>query len=162
MLFGRRKPGFAKEVELKPEEISEEFSDLNDPARQDQNPKIEKKGMGEKAQSVIDGIAADQPSKDAPVDVFDYMDALPEVHDPFEPSEDPMIEDPNAGPDYTMLKEGEILANFIRERTMGANLTPRKALEEEDPTIGNIIDEMLSLESCQDIRIVKGQKDEYF
>ena len=162
MLFGRRKPGFAKEVELRPEDISDEFSDRNDPAMQDQNPKFEKKVMDEKAQAVIGGMAAVEPSKDAPVDVFEYMDALPEVADPFEPSEDPMIEDPNAGPDYTMLKEGEILANFIRERTMGANLTPRKPLEEEDPTIGDTIEEMLSLESCQDIRIVKGQKDEYF
>ena len=164
MLFGRRKPGFAKEVELRPEDISDEFSDRNDPARQDQNPKFEKKEMAAAAQAVVDGTAkkAVEPNKNAPVDVFDYMDSLPEVADPFEPSENPIIEDPNAGPDYTQLKEGEILANFIRERTMGTNLTPRKELEKEDPTIGDIIDEMLSLESCQDIRIVKGQKDEYF
>ena len=31
-LFGRRKPGFAKEVELKPSEIPGEFSDALDPA----------------------------------------------------------------------------------------------------------------------------------
>ncbi|MBQ7886482.1 MAG: hypothetical protein IJ313_06260 [Clostridia bacterium] len=164
MLFGRRKPGFAKEVELKPEDISDEFSDRNDPARQDQNPKFEKKEMAAAANAVIEGTtqAAAQPSKDAPVDVFDYMDSLPEVNDPFEPSEDPMIEDPTHGPDYTQLKEGEILANYIRERTMSVNLTPRKALEEEDPTISDTIEEMLSLESCQDIKTVQGQKDEYF
>jgi len=164
MLFGRRKPGFAKEVELRPEDISDEFSDRNDPARQDQNPKFEKKEMAAAAQAVVDGMTKPdaEPSKDAPIDVFDYMDALPEVADPFEPSEDPMIEDPTLGPDYTQLKEGEILANFIRERTMGASLTPRKELEKEDPTISDTIEEMLSLESCQDIRIVKGQKDEYF
>lgn len=130
MLFGRRKPGFAKEVELRPEDISDEFSDRNDPARQDQNPKFEKKEMAAAAQAVVDGTAkkAVEPNKNAPVDVFDYMDSLPEVADPFEPSENPIIEDPNAGPDYTQLKEGEILANFIRERTMGTNLTPRKEL----------------------------------
>jgi len=164
MLFGRRKPGFAKEVELKPEDISNEFSDRNDPARQDQNPKFEKEEMAAAAHAVIDGTAkpAVVPSKDAPVDVFEYMDSLPDVPDPFEPSEDPMIEDPNLGPDYTQLKEGEILANYIRERTRSVNLTPRKELEAEDPTIHDTIEEMLSLESCQDIRIVKGQKDEYF
>lgn len=164
MLFGRRKPGFAKEVELKPEDISNEFSDRNDPARQDQNPKFEKVGMAAAANAVIEGTAqaAAEPSKDAPVDVFEYMDSLPDVADPFEPSEDPMIEDPTLGPDYTQLKEGEILANYIRERTQGVNLTPRKELEAEDPTISDAIEEMLSLESCQDIRIVKGQKDEYF
>jgi len=164
MLFGRRKPGFAKEVELKPEDISNEFSDRNDPARQDQNPKFEKEEMAAAANAVIEGTAqaAAEPSKDAPVDVFEYMDSLPDVADPFEPSEDPMIEDPTLGPDYTQLKEGEILANYIRERTQGVNLTPRKELEAEDPTISAAIEEMLSLESCQDIRIVKGQKDEYF
>ena len=164
MLFGRRKPGFAKEVELKPEDISNEFSDRNDPARQDQNPKFEKEEMAAAANAVIEGTAqaAAEPSKDAPVDVFEYMDSLPDVADPFEPSEDPMIEDPTLGPDYTQLKEGEILANYIRERTQGVNLTPRKELEAEDPTISDAIEEMLSLESCQDIRIVKGQKDEYF
>ena len=31
-LFGRRKPGFSKEVELKPSEIPGEFSDALDPA----------------------------------------------------------------------------------------------------------------------------------
>ena len=164
MLFGRRKPGFAKEVELKPEDISNEFSDRNDSARQDQNPKFEKEEMAAAAHAVIDGTAkpAVEPSKDSPVDVFEYMDSLPDVPDPFEPSEDPMIEDPNLGPDYTQLKESEILANYIRERTRSVNLTPRKELEAEDPTIHDTIDEMLSLESCQDIRIVKGQKDEYF
>jgi len=164
MLFGRRKPGFAKEVELKPEDISNEFSDRNDPARQDQNPKFEKEEMAAAANAVIEGTAkpAAEPSKDAPVDVFDYMDSLPEVHDPFEPSEEPMIEDPTLGPDYTQLKEGEILANYIRERTMSVNLTPRKELEAEDPTIHDTIEEMLSLESCQDIRIVEGRKDQYF
>ena len=99
MLFGRRKPGFAKEVELKPEDVSEEFSDRNDPARQDANPKFEKTEMAEHTQAVIDGTAV--PAAGAAVDVFDLMDSLPEVHDPFEPSENPMIEDPNAGPDYT-------------------------------------------------------------
>ena len=34
-----------KSEELKPEDISDEFSDRNDPARQDQNPKFEKKEM---------------------------------------------------------------------------------------------------------------------
>ena len=56
-LFGRRKPGFAKEVVLKPEDISGEFSDRNDPARQDANPKDEKVDMAARAQAVIDGTA---------------------------------------------------------------------------------------------------------
>ena len=88
MLFGRRKPGFAKEVELRPEDIVGEFSDLNDPARQDLNPKVEKGDMAAQAQAVIDGAA----KPDEKVDLFEYMDSLPDEPDPFTPSENPMIE----------------------------------------------------------------------
>ena len=55
-----------------------------------------------------------------------------------------------------------MLADYIRERTRGVNLTPRKPLEEEEPLLDEMIAEMQSLEGCQDIRSVKGQKDEYF
>lgn len=169
MLFGRRKPGFAKEVELKPEDISDEFSDLNDPARQDANPKTEKREMGDRAQAVIDGTAvsaAAQAEEGAQkVDIFDYMDSLPEVEDPFTPSENPMIEDPNAEKepeDAPERPQGEVLAEYIRERTRAVQLTPKKPLAEEEPELDAILSEMQGLESCKDIRSVKGQKDEYF
>lgn len=161
MLFGRRKPGFAKEVELKPEDISGEFSDLNDPARQDANPKCEKGEMGERAQEVIDGTA--QPTQEAEkVDLFDYMDSLPDQGDPFAPSENPMIEDPNAEPEMVEMKPGEMLAEYIRERTRSVNLTPKKELEKEEPLLDEMIAEMRGLENCQDILSVVGEKDEYF
>ena len=159
MLFGRRKPGFAKEVELRPEDISNEFSDRNDPARQDLNPKIEKGDMAAQAQIVIDGAAKPAEEK---VDLFEYMDSLPEEPDPFTPSENPMIADPNAEPEMIELKPGEMLAEFIRERTRGVNLTPRKELAKEEPLLDEMIAEMQSLENCQDIKSVVGEKDEYF
>lgn len=167
MLFGRRKPGFSKEVELRPEDISNEFSDLNDPARQDANPKSEKKEMGDRAQAVIDGTAvsaAAQTDEGAQkVDLFDYIDSLPEVEDPFTPSEDPMIEDPNEEKETDVqLSQGEMLAEYIRERTRAVQLTPKKPLAEEEPNLDAMIEEMRGLESCKDIRSVKGQKDEYF
>ncbi len=156
MLFGRRKPGFAKEVELRPEDIEGEFSDRNDPARQDQNPKFEKEGMAQQAQAVIDGTAKTAEGK---VDLFDYMDSLPDEPDPFTPSENPMIADPNAEPEMVELKPGEMLAEFIRQRTRSVNLTPRKELEKEEPLLDEIIAEMQSLENCQDIKSVVGEKD---
>ena len=159
MLFGRRKPGFAKEVELKPEDISEEFSDLNDPARQDANPKFEKDEMAARTQAVIDGTAKPAGEK---VDLFEYMDSLPEEPDPFTPSENPMIADPNAEPEMVELKPGEMLAEFIRERTRSVNLTPRKELAKEEPMLDEMIAQMQSLENCQDIKSVVGEKDEYF
>ena len=57
-LFGRRKPGFSKEVELRPEDITDEFSDRNDPAMQrNSNPKEEKAAYAARAQAVMDGTA---------------------------------------------------------------------------------------------------------
>ena len=161
MLFGRRKPGFAKEVELRPEDIVGEFSDRNDPARQDQNPKFEKNEMGDQAQKVIDGTAK-SAAENEKVDLFEYMDSLPEEPDPFTPSENPMIEDPNAEPEMVELKPGEMLAEFIRERTRSVNLTPYKELAKEEPLLDEMIAEMRSLENCQDIKSVVGEKDEYF
>ncbi|HIU15164.1 MAG TPA: hypothetical protein IAC49_01820 [Candidatus Ventricola intestinavium] len=163
MLFGRRKPGFSKEVELRPEDITDEFSDRNDPARQDANPKVEKGEMGDRAQAVINGTAAQESGgrADPKMDLFDYLDTLPDVEDPFPPSEDPMI--PN--PDQENLVErrpGEMLAEYIRERCRSVQLTPRGPLAEEEPDLDEILSEMRSLEACRDIKSVKGQKDEYF
>ena len=168
-LFGRRKPGFSKEVELRPEDISDEFSDRNDPAVQrDDNPKQEKAEYAARAQAVMDGTAAagaagapeaaqqdDQEGKT--VDLFDYMDSLPDVEDPFPPSEPEP--DPEPQPER---KPGELLADYIRSRSTVAQLTPRKALEAEEPQLEEMLAEIHSLESCADIKSVQGSKDEYF
>ena len=168
-LFGRRKPGFSKEVELRPEDISDEFSDRNDPAVQrDDNPKQEKAEYAARAQAVMDGMAAagaasapeaaqqdDQEGKT--VDLFDYMDSLPDVEDPFPPSE-PEPE-PEPQPER---KPGELLADYIRSRSTVAQLTPRKALEAEEPQLEEMLAEIHGLESCADIKSVQGSKDEYF
>ena len=168
-LFGRRKPGFSKEVELRPEDISDEFSDRNDPAVQrDDNPKQEKAEYAARSQAVMDGTAAagaagapeaaqqdDQEGKT--VDLFDYMDSLPDVEDPFPPSEPEP--DPEPQPER---KPGEVLAEYIRQRSGAAQLTPRKALEAEELQLEEMLEEMHSLESCADIRSVQGSKDEYF
>ena len=54
-LFGRRKPGFSKEVELKPSEIPGEFSDALDPAvnKELDNPKLEKREMQQQAAQAL-------------------------------------------------------------------------------------------------------------
>lgn len=165
-LFGRRKPGFSKEVELRPEDISDEFSDRNDPARQDLNPKVEKKEMSERAQAVMEGRAVSRTAAAAQeeqekVDLFEYMDSLPDVKDPFPPSEDPMVRDPEQEEEDER-KPGEMLAEYIRERSRATQLTPKKPLAEEDEHLEEMLEEIRGLESCQDIKSVKGNKDEYF
>ncbi|MDO5376894.1 MAG: hypothetical protein Q4G52_01045 [Clostridia bacterium] len=174
-LFGRRKPGFSKEVELRPEDISDEFSDRNDPAMaRNSNPKEEKAEMAARAQAVMDGTAVSaapaasgerQAAQSAEkVDLFDYMDSLPEVEDPFTPSEDPMVPDPEAEAEKEQQerKPAELLAQYIRHRSMAAQLTPKKPLAEEEPQLEEMLAEMRAMESCQDIASVTGKKDEYF
>lgn len=157
-LFGRRKPGFSKEVELKPEDITDEFSDRNDPAmNRNDNPKAEKAEMARAAQAVMDGEAPAPDAADGKIDLFDYMDSLPEVDDPFPPSE-PEPE-PESPPE---MQPCEVLAEFIRERARAALLTPRKPLAEEEPELDSLLQAMKETASCQDIVSVQGQKDEYY
>lgn len=81
-LFGRRKPGFSKEVELKPKEIPGEFSDALDPAvnKDLDNPKAEKLEYQHNAERVMNGEEA--PAAEKP-DLLDYLESLPDVEDPF-------------------------------------------------------------------------------
>jgi len=168
-LFGRRKPGFSKEVELRPEDITDEFSDRNDPAMvRNSSPKEEKAEYAARAQAVMDGtaVSAADAQKAAEgsekVDLFDYMDSLPEVNDPFPPSENPMIPDPNVPQEQPERKPAEMLAEYIRSRSAAAQLTPKKPLAEEEPQLEEMLTEMHAEASCQDIVSVQGNKDEYF
>ena len=62
-LFGRRKPGFSKEVELKPSEIPGEFSDALDPAvnKELDNPKLEKREMQQQAMDAMGCPSYEKP-----------------------------------------------------------------------------------------------------
>lgn len=151
-LFGRRKPGFSKEVELKPDEIPGEFSDALDPAvnRALDNPKIEKAVMAARAAEV---------TGEEKTDLMTYLESLPEVEDPFPPSEpDP---EPAEG-EMVEMPEHVVLACFIRERSQQAMVTPRKFLEEDAENLEELLTAMFAEESCKDICTVKGQKDEYY
>ena len=151
-LFGRRKPGFSKEVELKPSEIPGEFSDALDPAvnRALDNPKIEKTTMAAHAAEVMG---------EEKTDLMTYLESLPDVEDPFPPSE-PEEEAEETEP--VELPKHVVLANFIRERTQQAMITGRKFLEADEENLEELLTAMFADESCKDICTVKGQKDEYY
>ncbi|MBR4711915.1 MAG: hypothetical protein IKP10_07755 [Clostridia bacterium] len=150
-LFGRRKPGFSKEVELKPSEIPGEFSDALDPAvnRELDNPKLEKKELQEAAAAVIAG--------DAKPDIFDYMQSLPDVNDPFPPS----APEPEAPPEPERTK-AQLLAEFIRERCRCALITPLALIAQDEEDVDSLLKEMAEDETCRDILSVQGQKDVYY
>lgn len=149
-LFGRRKPGFAKEVELKPSEIPGEFSDALDPAvnKELDNPKLEKRELQQAAEAVMNG---EKP------DIFDYMQSLPEVADPYQPS----APDPEPEPEPVKTK-AQLLADFIRERAATGLITPRKMIEKDEEDIEALLADLAADETCKDIRTVQGNKDVYY
>ena len=142
-LFGRRKPGFAKEVELKPSQIPGEFSDQLDPAVNkalDQAQETEGENDGGK------------------VDIFDYMQSLPEVEDPFPPSSQ-AAEAPTEEPVKT---KAQLLADFIRTRCKSALITPRKLIEKDEEDVDALLKEMAADPACADILTVQGGQDIYY
>ena len=156
-LFGRRKPGFSKEVELKPEEIPGEFSDALDPAvnKDLDNPKAEKLAYQHNAEHVINGEQASTAEKP---DLLDYLESLPDVEDPFPPSE-PEEEVPVEAVEK---RPAQVLADFIRKRSAAAALTAKKSLMEEAENMEALIAAMAQDEDCKDIRHIDGQKDVYY
>lgn len=159
-LFGRRKPGFSREVELKPSEIPGEFSDALDPAvnKELDNPKLEKREIQAKALEVT-GEEEKKPADAAQPgqDLFDYMESLPEVEDPFEPF--PPEEEAPPQPART---KAQLMADFIRERCGSALITPRKMIEDDEEDFEGLLAELKADETCGDIVSIQGQKDEYY
>ncbi len=146
-LFGRRKPGFSKEVELKPSQIPGEFSDALDPAMN-----------GGEAGNKADPVQMADPDQGTEKpDVFDYLQSLPEVEDPFPPSE-PEEEAP-AEMEKT---KAQLLADFIRERCKSALITPLSLIARDEEDVDALVAEMEADETCRDILRVKGKKDVYF
>ena len=153
-LFGRRKPGFSKEVVQKPSEIHGEFSDALDPAvnKELDNPKLQKREMQEAAEKVIAGETAE-----AKPDVFDYLQSLPDVEDPFQPSEP----EPELPPEPVKTK-AQLLADFIRARCKSALITPKALIAKDEENVDALLEELFADETCKDIRFVKGHKDTYY
>ena len=138
-LFGRRKPGFSKEVSMKPSEIPGEFSDALDPAMHREE----------------EAASAEAPREGQ--DVFDYLQSLPDVEDPFPPSQPT----PEVQPEPEKTK-AQLLAGFIRERSQSAQITPRKLIAKDEPEIEQLLEEMAKDETCKDICTVQGHKDVYY
>ena len=149
-LFGRRKPGFSKEVELKPSEIPDHFSDDLDPAinKALDNPKLEKAEMEQKAMQAING---EKP------DMIDFMQSLPEVEDPFPPSEP----EPEAPP-VPEKSKAQLLADFIRERSRSALITPKALIAKDEEDVEALLQAMAADATCADILSVQGAKDVYY
>ncbi|MBQ9196621.1 MAG: hypothetical protein IJ157_05190 [Clostridia bacterium] len=156
-LFGRRKPGFAKEVELRPSEIPGEFSDKNDPALND-NPKGEdKEAFAAAAQAVMGEVPAAAEAQAEKPELFAYMQSLPEVNDPYPPSE----AEPEAAPEPE-LTPTQTLAAYISQRTEAAELTPLSLLRGEIENADELLAAMAEDDTCRTIATVQGAKEVYY
>lgn len=158
-LFGRRKPGFAKEEIMKPSEIPGEFSDALDPAmkQEDSNPKHrEKVEAAALADSVMNGEAS-APAETPKQDMFEYMESLPDVNDPFPPMPPEEEAEPEPEPTPT-----QVLANYISHRTEAAELTGKKQLMKEIENAEEMLAAMEADESCKRIAKIDGEKDVYY
>ena len=181
--FGRRKPGFGKEVNITEHELTDVINDSNNNTFRpnDESPNTEKRDWKAIADAVL-GLnhhsaearpaaeAADDESKTLTpkevaeiaaaegtrTDLFDYLDTLPDVEDPFPKME----EEPE--PEQEELPEAQLLADFIRERAKAALLTSLTYLRQEIETIDELIPQMEADEACQSIRKIVGQKDTYY
>lgn len=89
-------------------------------------------------------------------DLFDYLESLPDVEDPFEPSEPEPKEEPMEKSDL------QLLAEFIRARAAAGLITPKSTLIQEDPELEAVLSELAQSEDYSDIRTEQGQKDIYY
>lgn len=183
--FGRRKPGFAKETELTEQELTDKINDANNHTfREEQTPNTEKRDWRAIASAVI-GLKQDE-SQQAPaqeavspeeaamsraelvaaaadegtrMDLFEYLDSLPDVEDPFPPMQ---TEDPAQEQEEEELSEAQLLADFIRERSRAALLTSLTYLTQEVPTIEALLPAMEADPACATIKKIQGKKDVYY
>lgn len=141
MLFGRRKPGFT--VEKK-------------------DPKIGKEINADKRDELIKQELEKKKEIEEKKDFLDFLDEVDETTE-LSAEDEEMLERIEETKEEEVEESEEILlANFIRHRSLGAHLTSKKQLLEEDENIEEILDRLYEDETCKDIIKLEGEKDIYF
>lgn len=87
-------------------------------------------------------------------DLFDYLESLPDVEDPFDPSE------PEPEPEEK--SDLELLAEYIRARSAAGVLTARGEMLKENPELEEVFAQLADDEAYADIRTEQGKKDLYY
>lgn len=91
-------------------------------------------------------------------DLLDFMESLPEADDP----EFGDVEMPEEMNDVPELTKAQHLAEYIRLRTKGIQLTSESQLNAEVEDFARLREEWKTDESCRDIACVEGNQDIYF
>ena len=136
MLFGRRKPGFVQVEEQKDPETAGRGPEETGGAEETETPKET-------------GDRAGKP------ELMSYLESLPDVEDPF-PAREEAEEEPE---ERTPAQE---LADYIRLRSAGAQITARSALAKEIEDFDSRIEALVQDETCKDIASTQGNKDVYY
>src|SRR5690554_2790335 len=136
-MFGRRKPGFAVEVDKKI--LENESNEINvDKFEEELKEKID----------FIDFLNEGEPEY---LDDLENLEDLDELEDLIDVSE---LEDNRT--------KYQLLADYIRERSRGAKLTSLKSLLEEDGEVEETLRVIESEEDTQDITFKEGDLDHYY
>lgn len=102
----------------------------------------------------VDAAAPAEDSAAEKPDLLDYLESLPDVEDPFEPSE------PEPEPEEK--SDLELLAEYIRARSAAGVLTPKGEMLKENPELEEVFAQFAENEAYADIRTEQGKKDLYY
>lgn len=106
-------------------------------------------------EEILEEVSEGEIPKEEKVDFLDYLDELNEDDELANLS----VETAEEVDERT---SGELLADFIRDRSGGSYLTSKSSLKEEDENLDDLLEELKEDESCKDIVSIKGDKDIYF
>ena len=115
--------------------------------------------MNEENKTILPGEDNAVPAAEAAAekpDLFDYLESLPDVEDPFEPTAEEEEAEPEAP------GELEMLAQYIRARSAAGVLTGKAAMLKDNPELEEVFAQFADNEAYADIRTEEGKKDLYY
>ena len=115
--------------------------------------------MNEENKTILPGEDNAVPAAEAAAekpDLLDYLESLPDVEDPFEPT----VEEEEAEPEAP--SELEMLAQYIRARSAAGVLTGKAAMLKDNPELEEVFAQFADNEAYADIRTEEGKKDLYY
>ena len=188
MLFGRKKPGFTEKlykatgagVNSKAAAAEAENS-AADEAKEAGSGTVEQSNAaapeasatlnyinkgGIEAQATVDyehetrEEAKDRMNAQGKRELLEYLDSMPDVPD--DEMEEALAAEEEKKKEEQKLTPAQELADYIRKRTKGSQLTTLSSILKEVPDAEKRLSEMEKDETCQDIVSKKGEKETYY
>ena len=189
MLFGRKKPGFTEKlykatgagVSSKAASEETEENSTVDAAKEAKSREIEQSNAsngktfsaaeetnktGKEAATEVDyehetrEEAKNRMNAQGKRELLEYLDSMPDVPD--DEMEEALAWEEEKKKEEQKLTPAQELADYIRKRTKGSQLTTLSSILKEVPDAEKRLDEMEKDETCQDIVSKKGEKETYY